>query len=147
MKKISIVLSLLGFFALLFETINSFSKTELLFVINYNNSSFIKDTLILKKRTIVDGHLSGLYNIEGSLKKTKIEKKMVGNINALDRDGSGNFLVWYYKKNETDFVFFRKKNESSPPRIIISLWFNLLLMILFLPSLIYYLYITKTYKN
>lgn len=147
MKKISIVLSLLGFFTLLFETINGFSKTELLFVINYNNSSFVRDTLILKKRTVVDGHLSGLYNIEGYLKKTKIEKRMVGNINVLDRDGSGNFLVWYYKKNETDFVFFRKKNERSPSRIRISLWFNLLLIILFLPSLIYYIYLKKSHKN
>ncbi|AZJ36019.1 hypothetical protein D6T69_10990 [Tenacibaculum singaporense] len=147
MKGLSLFLSILGFFAVLSAIVNDFYQIKLFYVVNFEQSCFIKDVLIVEKYFNVDGEPTDLYHIEGYLKRNKIKKTITGYMPSLDKDKNGNYLVWYCNQEGRNFILKRKKNEKSPSIVLGGVWFNLTLIILFIPSLLYYIGLKILEKN
>ncbi|MFT7900887.1 hypothetical protein VBY74_12995 [Tenacibaculum ascidiaceicola] len=147
MKGLSLFLSIVGFFAILSAIMNDFYQIKLLYTVNFKQPCYVKDVLIEKKRYNVDGEATDLYYIEGYLKENKVKKTISGYIPSLDKDGNGNFLVWYCKWEERNYILKRKKNEKHPSKNLGGVWFNLILIALFIPSLFYYIRLKILEKN
>ncbi|MDE1207634.1 hypothetical protein [Tenacibaculum larymnensis] len=147
MKGLSLFLSIVGFFAVLSAIVNDFYQIKLLYTVNFKQSCYVKDVLIEKKRYNVDGEATDLYYIEGYLKENKVKKTISGYMPSLDKDENGNFLVWYCKWEERNLILKRKKNEKKPSKTLGGIWFNLILIVLFIPSLLYYIRLKILEKN
>ncbi|CAA0164762.1 hypothetical protein [Tenacibaculum maritimum] len=147
MKGLSLFLSILGFFVVLFAIINDFHQIRLFYAVNFKQSCFKKEVLVLEKYYNVDGEATDLYIIEGYLKENKVKKTISGYMPSLDRDENGDFLVWYCNYEGRDFTLKRKKNEKKPSKILGRAWFNLILIVLFIPSLLYYIRLKILEKN
>ncbi|WP_024742327.1 hypothetical protein [Tenacibaculum maritimum] len=139
MKGLSLFLSILGFFVVLFAIINDFHQIRLFYAVNFKQSCFKKEVLVLEKYYNVDGEATDLYYIEGYLKENKVKKTISGYMPSLDKDENGNFLVWYCNFKNISYTLTREKEEDQIPFFYFNPWFHFVLLVLFIPLLLYYL--------
>ncbi|MFL0105921.1 hypothetical protein [Tenacibaculum maritimum] len=146
-KTITLIIIIISFFVGVSEIHHGFKQTKFLYALYFDRSTIQEDVLIEKKRYNVDGEATDLYYIEGYLKENKVKKTISGYMPSLDRDENGDFLVWYCNYEGRDFTLKRKKNEKKPSKILGRAWFNLILIVLFIPSLLYYIRLKILEKN
>ena len=146
-KKIIFTLVFVSCFSWISAIVNNFKEIKFLYALYFDKSTIYKDALVIEKYYNVDGEATDLYHIEGYLKNNKEKVKIRGVMSSLDKDENGNFLVWYCNFKGINYTLIREKDETQIPCFYFNPWFNLVLMALFIPSLLYYIQLKILEKN
>ncbi|RLK00431.1 hypothetical protein [Tenacibaculum discolor] len=145
-KTITLIIIIISFFVWVSEFHHDFKQTKFLYALYFERSTIQKDVLIEEKRYNVDGNPTDLYYVEGCLKNNKVEKIISGYMPSLDKDENGDFLVWYCNFKDISYILTREKEENQIPFFYFNPWFHFVLLVLFIPLLLYYLKL-KIEKN
>ncbi|CAA0249443.1 hypothetical protein ACE1MK_05565 [Tenacibaculum maritimum] len=146
-KTITLIIIIISFFVGVSEIHHGFKQTKFLYALYFDRSTIQEDVLIEKKRYNVDGEATDLYYIEGYLKENKVKKTISGYMPCLDKDENGNFLVWYCNFKNISYTLTREKEEDQIPFFYFNPWFHFVLLVLFIPLLLYYLKLKILEKN
>ena len=149
-KVINLVLIGLGTLTLISGYMNDFKRLKYLYATHFEPSTIVKDALVLEKYYNVDGNSTDLYYIEGYLKENKVKGKIMGHLPSFEKDEEGDFLVWFCDFQKIEHILIRKKSQTEPRKNLINTWFNLICILLLIPSLLYYMYsiyLEKRKKN
>lgn len=136
----------LGLLFLIEGTAKGFGDIKFLYAYYYEPTSFVKDEMTLEsseeQATIEATGANPMWFYYGELINSKEKTRILVDKNSLTRTKEGNILVWRYKYKNKSRTFYRKQQEQFPSfRVTYGSWFSFISTILFLPALLYYIFL------